>query len=70
MTANIGSVDRVLRLIIGLVLLFSPLLNIPAIWSSETWAYLSMAVGLILAGTALFKFCPVYQLLGISTCKL
>ncbi len=70
MTANLGSVDRVLRLLIGLALLASPLLNIPAIWSDGTWAYASMAVGLVLTGTALFNFCPIYKVLGISTCRL
>ena len=70
MTSNMGSLDRMLRLLLGLALLVSPLLNIPAIWSDGTWAYASMAIGLILTGTALFNFCPLYKLLGISTCRL
>lgn len=70
MTANLGTWDRILRLIVGLALLFSPLLNIPAIWSDGSWAYVSMAIGLILTATALFNFCPVYRIFGISTCKL
>ncbi|MEO9824624.1 MAG: DUF2892 domain-containing protein [Paracoccaceae bacterium] len=70
MTANLGSPDRLLRAILGLSLIFLPLLNIPAIWSSATLAYGSMAVGLILVLTALFRFCPLYRIVGISTCKL
>lgn len=70
MTANLGTWDRILRLVIGLALLFSPLLNIPAIWAESSWAYVSMAVGLILTATALFNFCPMYRIFGISTCKL
>lgn len=70
MTANLGNADRAIRLILGLVLIFAPLLNTPAIWSSATLSYGSMIVGLILAGTALFRFCPLYRILGISTCKL
>ncbi|NNE86544.1 MAG: DUF2892 domain-containing protein [Silicimonas sp.] len=70
MTANLGTWDRLLRLIVGVVLLFSPLLNIPAIWSGGIWAYVSMAVGLILTATALLTFCPIYRVFGISTCKL
>lgn len=70
MTANLGTFDRILRLIVGLALLFSPLLNVPAIWSSGNWASVSMAIGLILTATALFNFCPIYRIFGISTCKL
>jgi hypothetical protein len=70
MTANLGSPDRLIRAIIGLLLFFLPLLNIPAIWSSAALAYGSMAVGLILGLTALFRFCPLYRIVGISTCRL
>jgi len=70
MTANLGSPDRLIRAIIGLLLFFLPLLNTPAIWSSAAFAYGSMAVGLILVLTALFRFCPLYRIVGISTCRL
>jgi uncharacterized membrane protein YedE/YeeE len=48
MSANVGNMDRILRGILGLVLFFAPLLNIPAIWSNAALAYASMAVGIIL----------------------
>ncbi len=67
MDANVGMIDRLVRLVIGIALLLSPLLNIPAIWSSQSLAYVSMAVGLILIGTGLFSFCPLYRLLGTGT---
>jgi hypothetical protein len=70
MTANLGSPDRLIRGIVGLALIFLPLLNIPPIWSSAALAYGSMAVGLILVLTALVRFCPLYRIAGISTCKL
>lgn len=70
MTANVGSIDRILRGLLGLVLIVGPLLNIPAAWSSATVAFASMAVGLVLLGTALFRFCPLYRLVGLSTCKI
>lgn len=70
MTANLGSPDRLIRVILGLALIVLPLLNMPAIWSSAAFAYASMAVGLILVLTALVRFCPLYRLFGISTCKL
>jgi hypothetical protein len=39
-------------------------------WSSATLAYVSMALGAVLVVTAFFRFCPLYRLLGISTCKI
>ncbi|MFL4471133.1 DUF2892 domain-containing protein [Tateyamaria armeniaca] len=70
MTANVGTPDRLLRAILGLVLIVAPLLNMPAIWSSPVLAYGSMGVGLVLVLTALFRFCPLYRVLGLSTCRL
>jgi len=70
MTANLGNIDRTARLIIGLALFMAPLLNLPAVWSSEGLAIASMGVGVVLAFTALFRFCPLYWIIGISTCKI
>ncbi len=70
MTANIGKVDLTVRFLLGVCLFVLPLLNIPAIWSSSVLAYGSMAVGVVLMATAAMRFCPLYRLLGISTCKI
>lgn len=70
MIANLGSIDRLFSAAVGLILLFAPLLNLPVIWSSAALAYGSMGVGLVLIVTALFRFCPLYRVFGITTCKL
>ncbi|MEX0338081.1 MAG: DUF2892 domain-containing protein [Arenibacterium sp.] len=70
MTPNLGSMDRVLRFFIGLALLMAPLGNVPPIWTSAIFGFGAMAVGLILIATSLFRFCPLYRLAGISTCKI
>lgn len=70
MTANLGTADRLLRAIVGLALILSPLANVPAIWSSGTFAFASMAVGAVLIATSLIRFCPLYRIVGISTCKI
>lgn len=59
MTQNIGGIDRVLRIIVGLVLL-----SLVFVGPQTPWGWL----GLILIGTALLGWCPPYALLGISTC--
>ncbi len=58
MNSNLHSIDRLLRLLLGLALVVLSLLGVIGVWG---W------VGLILVATALINFCPLYRLLGIST---
>lgn len=63
MSKNVGSIDRTLRVLLGLVLLsLVVLLDAPARW----WGL----VGLVPLLTGLFSFCPLYSLLGISSCPV
>ncbi|MES9859169.1 MAG: DUF2892 domain-containing protein [Sedimenticola sp.] len=59
MKKNVGSVDRVIRVIVGLVLLG---------WGAAT-ANLWGAVGIIPLFTAAIGWCPAYLPFGIKTCK-
>jgi hypothetical protein len=34
------------------------------------WKFAFAAAGAILIGTAAFRFCPAYRLVGISTCRI
>jgi hypothetical protein len=67
MAANVGTVDRALRLIVGAALIVAPLLNFMGLGASTAVAYTLMGVGGILALTAVFGMCPIYSLLGIKT---
>ncbi|MFW6322386.1 MAG: YgaP family membrane protein [Guyparkeria sp.] len=58
MTPNIGTVDKWLRIIVGVVLIALAIFNVIG-W----WGY----IGIIPLATALINFCPVYRLLGMST---
>jgi len=60
MKINVGSADRVVRIIIGVVIITLTAFNIIGIWG---W----LAIGFIVSGV--FKFCPAYSILGIQTCK-
>ena len=65
MTTNVGTIDRVLRLIIGAVLLcFAIGLIAPA--SGYNWIGW---IGVVPILTAIFASCPLYSLLGIKTCS-
>ena len=57
-TSNINSIDRILRIIIGLILI-----SLVFIGPNTPWGY----VGIILVVTAFINFCPLYAILGFST---
>lgn len=61
MTTNVGSVDRLLRIVLGLALLAW------AIWGTASWHALGW-IGVVPLLTALMSSCPLYSLVGVSTC--
>ena len=69
MIPNLGRTDRIIRFALGLALVFAPLANLPPIWSSAAIAYGVMAIGAVLMATSFFRFCPLYRIVGASTCK-
>ncbi len=59
MLQNVGSLDRWVRAIVGLVIVSL------VFWGPQTpWGYL----GLIPIATAAFSWCPLYAMFGLSTC--
>lgn len=61
MKKNIHSIERVVRIIVGLVLV-----SMAFVGPANPWFFL----GLIPLATGLVGWCPPYALLGISTCPL
>lgn len=59
MNSNVGGIDRLLRLVVGLVLVSLVFIGPKTLWG---W------IGVIPLVTAGFGFCPAYTLLGIRTC--
>lgn len=70
MKFNVGTPDRIARLVIGAVLVLLPLLPGIALFANPLWFWASLVVGFVLIGTALVRFCPLYAILGLSTCKV
>lgn len=62
LTANVGTVDRIIRLVFGVLLLglYGAL--------ESPWKYFTL-FGLVLVATALSGFCPLYRLAGLSTSR-
>ena len=61
MKLNVGGIDRVLRVIAGLVLIGLTLSGTIGVWG---W------LGVVPWATGLFSFCPLYTLLGINSCPV
>ena len=61
MKANVGGIDRVLRIVVGLIMVM-----LAAVGSIGPWGYL----GLIVLATGVFRFCGAYTLIGINTCPI
>ncbi len=60
MTKNIGDIERIIRIVSGLVLI-----ALAATVTVGVWGWL----GLVPLATGLVGWCPPYSLLGINTCK-
>ena len=70
MTTNIGTIDRVFRFVLGIILLAAPFVSGLELFNSSTATIISVIVGLVMVGTSALKFCPLYRIFGIKTCKL
>ncbi len=61
MTANVGTIDRILRIVVGLILIAMVFVGPQTPWG---W------IGVVPLLTAFIRFCPAYKLIGLSTCSI
>ena len=59
MNANVGKLDRTLRIAVGSGLVAATALHLAGPWG---W------IGLVPLATGLFGFCPAYTVLGLNSC--
>lgn len=67
MGRNVGTVDRAIRALIGILALLGAFVFG---WFTGWTHWAAAAVGVIMLGTAAMGFCPLYRLVGINTCKI
>lgn len=60
MKKNVGKVDKTIRIVVGIVIILIGIL-------ARSWWGI---IGILPIITAIIGWCPPYQLLGISTCKV
>ncbi len=60
MTKNVGGVDRILRIIIGL-----GLISLVFVGPHTQWGW----IGIVPLITGLVSVCPAYRLIGMNTCS-
>ncbi|WP_058021323.1 YgaP family membrane protein [Pseudohongiella spirulinae] len=60
MTKNVGTVDKLLRIVLGVVLIALTLAGVIGVWG---W------IGIVPLATGLLNTCPLYSLLGVKTCQ-
>jgi membrane protein implicated in regulation of membrane protease activity len=61
MNANVGGIDKILRIVAGLVLIALAILGIGAPW---TW------IGVVPLATGLMGWCPAYSIFGVNSCPM
>jgi hypothetical protein len=61
MKLNVGGIDRILRIVVGLALIALTLFGQIGVWG---W------IGLVPLLTGAFGFCPLYTMLGMNTCAM
>ena len=59
MKANVGGIDKILRIVAGAGLVGATVAGVIPAWGF---------IGIVPLATGLIGFCPIYPLLGMSTC--
>lgn len=65
MKKNMGTTDKIIRIVIALVLLGLQYTEV----ITGTLGYIGLGVAAIFLLTSVINFCPLYTLLGVKTCK-
>jgi hypothetical protein len=65
---NVGSIDRGVRALIGIVALVLAFTSL-GVMTGALWGIVAAAVGVVMLGTAAIGMCPLYIPIGLSTCS-
>jgi len=60
MKSNVGGIDKILRIVVGAGLIGATVAGVLPVWGY---------IGIVPLATGLMGWCPLYPLLGLSTCS-
>lgn len=63
MKKNVGGIDRILRIVLGLALLVFAFVGPEGV---KMWGF----IGIVPLATGILNFCPLYSIIGLNTCPL
>lgn len=67
MKVNVGTPERITRLVFGVLLLLAPFVTGWAAFANPLWSWIFVMVGLVLAQTGLVRVCPAYSICNLPT---
>lgn len=69
MTVNVGTIDRILRAALGVVLLYLAFFSGLSLFAAPLFKYGAAVIGVVILATSTLRMCPIYSVLGLKTCK-
>ncbi|MBF9034389.1 DUF2892 domain-containing protein [Rhodobacterales bacterium HKCCE2091] len=70
MTRNVGTVDRFLRALLGIVLLYLAFASGLPAFEAGALKWIAAVVGVVMLVVAAVRVCPIYAIFGIRTCPV
>ena len=69
MSANVGNIDRVLRALIGIILIAAPFAFASDLWANPLYEYGAIVVGLVMLTVAITRVCQFIQSSAFAPAK-
>lgn len=70
MTTNVGTIDRIMRAILGAALLYLAFLSGLPAFDGALLKYGAALVGVVMLVVAAVRICPIYSIFGLKTCRV
>lgn len=68
MRPNVGTIDRILRAVIGVVLLYLAFGGGFAAFEAGFLKWAAVVVGVVMLVVSVTRVCPIYSIIGVRTC--
>lgn len=69
MSINVGTIDRIARAALGVVLLYLAFFSGIALFDGTVAKYFAAAIGVVMLVVSATRICPIYAIFGIKTCR-